>query len=133
MEVHWSKLLRSEENFSVKHNSNHLFQLFLDQNTVEQHTMFLSAKETYGIYMNKEIFTVWVYGGVFIKTDTEGHVWQWIYTCDNSDMLLGLKKYLCSYKMGYKTPKNVTESSSKPNQAAVNVVSLIYIYLKINH
>lgn len=54
MEVHWSKLLRSEENFSVKHNSNHLFQLFLDQNTVKQQRMvFLSAKETHGIYVNK--------------------------------------------------------------------------------
>lgn len=71
---------------------------------------------------------MWMYGEVLllIEIDTEGHIWQWIYTCDNADMLLGLQKLVCSFQMGYR--KNISESSSKPNQAPENTVSLFYIY-----
>jgi len=45
-----------------------------------------------------------MYGEVIllIQIDAEGHVWQWIYTCDDTDMILRLQKHICSLQMAYR-------------------------------
>lgn len=46
-------------------------------------------RNTWHLYEQRNVnnlcFTMRVYGTGLTKTDTEGHVWQWIYTCDNPD------------------------------------------------
>lgn len=129
MEVHWRKLFRSEENFSMKHNRNHLAIFTLkycgttwNVSQCKRNTWHLQEQRNVNFFLPcgcmEQYLHILTQEVIFGSEYTPVRILTRSWGCRNTYVPV---KWVIKKK---KMPQ-----CSKPNQAAVNVVSLIYIYL----